>query len=294
MHDLDRIQAELADDTFETDETLESEGDIVAEFEEEGDLPEELEDDEFEDEGTAQDEWGADEGPRIADESPLDESEEVDLASELLAAANEEELEQVVQRVVRPRPARPHRRRRRPPGPAAGLQQEASPEKRKKRRKRRRSFLGSALKGIAKKALPIVGGAVGSLVAPGVGSAAGAALASKVGKAFGLELEGLSAEDSALEVARRIVRLGAEAADETDQIDPSVDDATAAKVGMIRAAGKHAPGVMPRPDGARGARAGAGPGPARGPGGRRPVNAGPGGQSGRWVRRGDQIVLLGV
>jgi hypothetical protein len=300
MHDFDLVRAELAGDTLEEDTFLDQRP--YADLEYEDSLEDERDemDDEIEDEqGDGYDGEVIGVASPYDRESPLDEDEEIDLASGLLAATNEEDLERAVRNIVRPRRRRARRLRQarqhqEPQEPqAADLDEERSPD-RQRRRQRRRSFLGKALKGIAKKALPVLGGAVGSLVAPGVGTAAGAALAGSVGKAFGLELEGLSPEDQLFEVARRIVRLGAEAADETDSIDPSVDDATAAKVGVIRAAGKHAPGVMPRPDGSEKTSAGPSPRSAPSPGTRRPTRGPMPAQSGRWQRRGNHIVLLGL
>ncbi len=304
MHDLDRIQAEFADSRLDDDgfdEGASEDSDVVDEFddddfadeldEDDDDQFDELDDDDLDDD---EDDWDGDAGIASDDNSPLDEDEEIELASELLAANNEEDLERAIRRIVRPRPHR--RRRRRPPlrrSVSINPEEELFVRRRRNRKKkRRRGFLGKALRGIAKKALPIIGGAVGSLVAPGLGTAAGAALAKGAGKAFGLELEGLSPEDQEMAVARQIVRLGAEAGEEVDQVDPAVDDETAAKVGMIRAAGKHAPGVMPRPDTAADGGAQNPMPPRRGVG--RRGGPGAGAQSGRWVRRDGRIVLLGL
>jgi len=71
----------------------------------------------------------------------------------------------------------------------------------------------SALKPLAKAALPMLGGAVGSLIPiPGVGTALGSAAAGALGNAIGLEFQGMSAEDRDLEIARRIIRTGVETA----------------------------------------------------------------------------------
>src|SRR5262244_3075170 len=60
--------------------------------------------------------------------------------------------------------------------------------------------LGGILKGAAKQALPIVGGALGGYVGGPTGAKVGSQLASAASKFFGLELEGLSAEDQEFEV----------------------------------------------------------------------------------------------
>ena len=73
--------------------------------------------------------------------------------------------------------------------------------------------LFSALKPLAKAALPTIGGALGSLIPiPGVGTAVGAWAANQAGNALGLEFQGLSNEDRDLEIARRIIRTGIDAA----------------------------------------------------------------------------------
>ena len=72
--------------------------------------------------------------------------------------------------------------------------------------------LGGILKQVAKKALPIAGGALGSFVGGPLGGMVGGKLASMAGDAFGLEVEGLSREDRDFEMARRYVRFATHAA----------------------------------------------------------------------------------
>eukprot|EP01034_Spumella_vulgaris_P045618 gene45618-56836_t len=73
--------------------------------------------------------------------------------------------------------------------------------------------LGGALKGIAKKALPFVGGALGSFIPiPGVGTAIGSALGGAVAKALELEFSGMEYEQQEFEMARRFVRIAGTAA----------------------------------------------------------------------------------
>ena len=125
------------------------------------------------------------------------------------------------------------------------------------------------LKGIAKKALPFVGGALGSFIPiPGVGTALGTALGGAASKLLEVDLEGMSPEDQEFELARRFVRLAssaaAQAANAPDGINPN-----AAAVAAVQRAASQLSGQQ-------------GPQPRR----RK--------RSGRWLRRGNKIVLLGA
>lgn len=189
-------------------------------------------------------------------ESGLDEVSEVDLASELMEVSDEEELEQFLGRLVRK--------------VARGI----------------RSPVGGALVGIlkkaAKKALPVLGGAVGTYFGGPLGAAAGAKLAGAAGKAFGLELEGLSPQDQELEAGKAFVRFAGAAARNAVHAPPGVNPVEAAARAAARAARRYAPGLLLRP--AASAR----------PGLPRPGASAVPGRSGRWVRSGSRIVLFGV
>ena len=197
------------------------------------------------------------EADELTDEAGLfSESEEMELASELLSVSNEEELDYFLGKLLKKA------------GRAFGRVLR-TPEFR---------AIGGLLRGIAKKALPIAGAAVGNLVAPGVGGALGGATASHLGNVFGLELEGLSMEDQEFEAARRIVRLTGDAAQAAASAPPGNPEATA-RAAIQQAARIHAPGIA----GLMSRRAAA----------RRPsCNCSV--ASGRWVRRGKQIVLIGL
>ncbi len=185
----------------------------------------------------------------------FDEAEEMELAAELLEAADEYELDQFLGKVFKK--------------VGQGIRKAIkSPVAR---------ALGGALKGIAKKALPGVGAALGSAIAPGIGTKIGGALGSAASNLFELELEGLSPEDQEFEVARRFVQLAGEAARKAATASPAANPQATAKAALTTAARKHAPGLL-RPSIA------ANPGTV----------AGGSGHSGRWIRRGRKIVLLGV
>jgi hypothetical protein len=131
--------------------------------------------------------------------------------------------------------------------------------------------LGGILKNAARQALPVVGRAVGNWVSPGAGGKVGARLATCGGQAFGLELEGLSNEDQEFEVARSFVRFANAAARGVVGAPPGAPARAVASRAVAAAARQHAPGLVPALAGTR-----------------------PASQSGRWVRRGRNIVLFGI
>jgi hypothetical protein len=177
----------------------------------------------------------------------------------------------------------------------------------------------------------MAGAALGSFVAPGIGTVIGRQLGSAATKLFELESEGMTLEQEQFEVARRVVRLTAASAKNAATAPPSAPPRQVATQAIARAAKVHAPGLvrpLPQRD-ARGRfvssrpqqRGGGGrPGPAR----QRPQQARPqysravqrpvytggaalpsGGSSGysghpgrrmsgRWVRRGRKILVLGA
>jgi hypothetical protein len=133
--------------------------------------------------------------------------------------------------------------------------------------------VGGILKSAARKALPHIGKAVGDYVVPGSGGAAGQRVGQWLGKQFelGLQTEGLSAEDREYQTARTFVRFATDAARRAAQTPTSVPPASAAQRAAVTAARRYLPGLTR---------------PGSGPGGRR--------KSGRWVRRGNNIVILGA
>jgi uncharacterized protein (DUF697 family) len=265
MHDIDRTYLETGWDGSEYEPEYESEYEGEWEFDGSPEMYGEAEEpygEYFEDTfgevdgygeyyGEAEEPYGEYYG-EIGDEGPFSEAEEMELAFELLGVGSEQELDQFLGKLFSKI--------------GRGVKKFA--------RSSVGRALGGALKGIAKKALPVVGGALGSFIPiPGVGTAVGTALGSAAGRMFGLELEGLSPEDQEFEVARRFVRLAGEAARNATMAPPSVPPQQVAKQAIAAAATAHAPGLavaMRRP----------------GPKGR--------GRSGRWIRRGRTIILLGA
>ena len=190
-------------------------------------------------------------------EGPFGEDQEIELAAELLTVSDDAELDQFLGKLFR----RAGKTARRALGTAAGKR------------------LKTLLRGAAKKALPLAGRAVGTYFGGAKGGALGARLAAKGGQIFGLELEGMSPEDQELEVARRYVRFAGEAARRAGRMGAHGDPRQVAGAALSAAARRHAPGML------RGGGLAAAGGSGRQRGARR---------SGRWVRRGQSIVLFGA
>jgi hypothetical protein len=152
-------------------------------------------------------------------EVPLQEAQELELASELLEVSNEQELEQFLGNVFRT------------VGQAAGQFVRSDTGR----------ALGGILKDAARQALPVVGRAVGDYVSPGSG-ATGARLAQQAGSLLGLELEGLSPPDQEFEAARQFVRFASAAAKQASAAPRNVAPQTAARAAVVAAAHHHAPG----------------------------------------------------
>lgn len=220
---------------------------------------------EFAEEGEYQDEGGYG-----YETEALDEVEEMELAADLLEITDEAELDQFLGSVFK----------------KAGKFLKSGVGRK----------LGGILKGVAKTALPMVGGALGSFVAPGVGTAIGSKLGSAAGGLFGLELEGLSPQDQEYEVARRFVRFASAAAKKARQLQSVLPPDSAARKAAMEAARKHAPGLLQALGGLKSALGGfqfeATPQGAMSP--QESGGAIQSGRSGRWIRRGRKIILIGV
>src|SRR4051812_26608215 len=155
--------------------------------------------------------------------APLSEEQEIELAMELLGVSNEQEWEQFLGKMFK--------------GIGKGL-------------KKVGSFagkilkpLGGALKGLAKTALPFIGGALGSFIPiPGVGTAIGTAVGSAVSKALEMEFNELDREEAEFEMARRFVRMAATAAQQALVNGANRDPQLALRDALITAAQTHVPG----------------------------------------------------
>jgi len=133
------------------------------------------------------------------------ETENMELASELLEVSNEFDLDNFISALV---------------GKATSLLNGLVSDQKKQ-------ALAGILKGAAKQILPGIASSFGSQD-PGPATA-------KAGRIFGLELEGLSNEDREFEVARRYVDFAGEAARKLAQVDkpcPAMETAIADGIAM--------------------------------------------------------------
>jgi hypothetical protein len=192
-------------------------------------------------------------------ESQLDEVEEMELAAELLAVSNEQELDQFLGKIFKKI--------------GTGIRKIAKP-------------LGGILKGVAKKALPFVGGALGSFIPiPGVGTAVGSALGGAASKLLEVDLEGMNNEDQEFELARRFVRLASAAAAKAATV-PADFDPKGAAIQVIKAAAQQLNRGGAQGEEEVSTNEPASPPRSQATGGRR--------SRGRWFRRGNSIVLVGA
>lgn len=219
-------------------------------------------------------------------DSPLNETEEVALANELLEIQDEEELDQFLGKIFKGVAKKVGGFIKSPIGKA----------------------LGGALKGVAKTALPMVGSALGSFVLPGVGTALGGKLGSMASNLFEVDTESMEADEAQFEIARRYVKLAATAAKTAATAPRTAPPKVVVRKAIVAGARKNAPGLVKivkkyagPTGGSRGGYAapigggyaapsasyGGSYGGSRASYGGRP-------RAGRWVRRGRRIVLFGV
>jgi len=186
------------------------------------------------------------------------ETEQMELASEMLEISSEAELDRFLGNLINRA------------GQAVG-KFVSSPEGK---------TLGGVLKGAARQVLPAIGSAVGGYFGGATGAQLGGQAASAAGRMFGLELEGLSSEDREFELARRYVSFAGEAVKNLALAPSRPDPRAAANAAAALAAQTHAPGLLQPP-------------PQMGT--QLPASSRlPMGHSGRWMRRGNKIVLYGI
>ena len=203
---------------------------------------------------SGQGEWSA-EG-----EAMFSEAQEMELANELLSVTNEAELEQFLGNFLRKAASVAGKVIKSPIGQA----------------------VGGVLKGVAKKALPLAGGALGAYFGGPLGAKIGSGLASAAGNALGLEAETMEAEEREFEGAKQFVRLAADTVNRATQARGNGDPRAIAQAAATAAARQFAPGLLGAPMGPAGSVGQVGRGPSAA------------GQSGRWARQGRKIVLYGI
>jgi hypothetical protein len=229
MHDIDRVRLEAESEAFESGEYEAGQ----FEFNETGEV--------------------------------FGETENMELASELLEVSSEAELEQFLGDLVAKAGQSLGRFVGSPQGQA----------------------LVGVLKGAARQVLPTLGSSVGRYLGGDAGAGLGAQAANAAGRAFGLELEGLSNEDREFEIARRYVNFAGEAVRNLSENAAPRESEIAAGVPIkaaitaaLAAARTHAPGVKfsaaMKGDSAT------------------PAVEHRQGTTGRWVQDGSKITLYGV
>jgi hypothetical protein len=194
-------------------------------------------------------------------EEGLGEVDELAFASELLEITNENELDQFLGRLFKKVSSGIGRFMKSPVGGA----------------------LGNILKTVAKTALPIAGKAAGAYFGGPIGSAIGGQVGSTAGSMFGLEGEGMSDEDREFEIARRYVKFASDAARRATFLPTTLNPMTAAKTAVAGAARRYAPGLLRRPSYYYSE-----PDPGYG------YSTSASGRTGRWVRRGNRIIIYGA
>ena len=139
-------------------------------------------------------------------EGVFDETEEMELAADLLSLGNEMELDQLIGKLIRSAARAVNGTINRDVGTA----------------------LGGAIKTVAQELVPVMG----------------APAAAATGEIFGIETEGLSGEDQEFEVMRRFVRFAGAAAGRAARAPRGVNPRTIARSALVRAARRFAPGIL--------------------------------------------------
>jgi len=153
------------------------------------------------------------------------ETQEMELASELLNVSNEQELEQFLGKLIK-----------RAAG-AVGRFAKSSAGR----------AIGGVLKSVAKKALTFAGRALGTFVGGPLGGMIGGKLGSMASNLFELELEGLSNEDREFEMARAYVRFAGDAVRRAAR-NPAYryNPRQAVRGALTNASRRYAPGLLRR------------------------------------------------
>lgn len=222
------------------------------------------------------------EGSEFEDE--MDPEIESELALELLSVSSEEELDQFLGKLARSVVRGASKFVKSPIG----------------------KMIGGALKTVVKTGLPVVGSALGSFVAPGIGTAIGGKLGAMAGKLLEAEeAEMMDEAEAEEEAARRFIRFARASYRNGARTPRSVPASAAARAATRSAARTYAPALLrpqpsrPRTGGFRARRRTWG-GPDVGRSSRYDDSSryydgdGDDRTEGRWVRRGNRVILLGL
>jgi hypothetical protein len=191
----------------------------------------------------------------------FNEAEQMELAAELLEVRDEQELDRFLGNLIRRAGRAVGQAIRSPTGQAIG------------------AVLKNAAKDAARQIIPIGSQALSSAIGGRLGPVIGSGVSAMATQALGLEQETLNQEDREFEGAKQFVRLAGDVIRNTATASPAADPRAAARAAIVQAAQQLAPGLLQT--------AGAGAGAA-------PTGFGGRGQSGRWLRRGNKIVLFGA
>ena len=183
----------------------------------------------------------------------FNESEVMELAAELLEVTNEAELDRFLGNLIKKAGSALGKVVKSPIGQA----------------------VGGVLKGVAKKALPIAGGALGAYFGGPLGAKIGSGLASAAGSALGLELETLNQEDREFEGGKQFVRFAANTVKNAVSAPPAANPRSTAQIAANKAAQVYVPNLI-----------------TSGPTSTQPSAMPSKGRGGRWFRRGRNIVIV--
>lgn len=135
--------------------------------------------------------------------------------------------------------------------------------------------LGGVLKNVAKQVLPMAGQALGGLVGGPAGAQIGGQLAQGASGLFEAE-----SGEQEWEASNTFVKLATEAAKNAALAPPNANPVAVAKQAVVEAAKIHAPELLKTVSNG-----------VSGPAGTQPAGKG---HTGRWIRHGKKIILLGV
>ncbi|MCO6488576.1 MAG: hypothetical protein J5I98_09180 [Phaeodactylibacter sp.] len=299
MHDLDRTSLEANgydyEEAFEMDDEMDDEYDYEYDEEMDDEFDDEMEeeyDEEMDDEYDYEmddeydyemdDEYDYEMDDEYDDEfdyeasgGPFTPEEEAELAFELLSISNQQEEEEFFKKLFRKAAKGARWLGRRIKKGAKKVSRYAY----KRIKNKLKSVIGRRLKMIRRLA-PYIGGAFGGPI----GAKIGGNLSGYASKVFKMELEGLSPEDQEFEIAKRIVRFGGAAARNSWKNAGRMPTEQAIRIGFRKAARKYAPGLLKpirRKKSVTGRRRKPSPYTGRYP-------------SGKWYRKGNRIVLVGL